>query len=38
MVNGVSQTLATLMRRRAGEVFPICWQPNAFGSLVTGEL
>ena len=38
MVNGVSQTLATLMRRRAGEVFPICWQPNAFGSWVTGEL
>lgn len=37
-VNGVSQTLSVLMRRRTGEVFPIYWQPNAFGSMATGEL
>ena len=37
-VNGVSQALSALMRRRAGEVLPIYWQPNAFGSMPRGEL
>jgi general secretion pathway protein K len=37
-VNGVSQALSTLMQRRAGEVVPIYWQPNAFGSMAMGEL